>query len=72
MAVLLSALVFAVAFVASLLAIWVTIAPRIAYMRSLVMGETVVAVAPAPAPRARLLRPAAVSTMGRPAMRLAA
>lgn len=61
---ILAALLFSAAFAASIWAMFVTIAPRIDYMRALVKGGTIPALTPAVAPRGRLAtRTAAVSTM---------
>lgn len=60
MAALLVALLFTAAIAVSVWSIWVTIAPRLDYMRALITGETVPALAPAAAPRVRTLRPVAV------------
>ena len=72
MAALLVALLFTTAFAASIWSMWITIAPRLPYMRTLLLGDTVPALAPAMAPRIRTLRPAAVTTMGAPSLRAAA
>ena len=72
MAALLVALLFTTAFAASIWSMWITIAPRLPYMRALLLGEAVPALAPAAAPRVRTLRPAAVSTMGARPLRAAA
>lgn len=64
MVAVLAALLFATALAASVWAIFITIQPRLGYMRALVNGGTVPALAPAAAPRSRAItRPAAVSTM---------
>jgi hypothetical protein len=67
MVALLAALLFTAAFMASFWAMFVTIEPRIGYMRALLRGDAVPALTPAVAPRVRsVTRPAAVSTLGRP------
>lgn len=64
----LAALLFSAALMASFWAMFITIAPRIGYIRALLTGGTVPALAPAAAPRSRMVtRPPAVSTMQRPA-----
>ncbi len=61
---ILAALLFSAAFTASFWAMYITIAPRIGYMRALLNGGTIPDLAPAVAPRGRgVMRPAAVSTM---------
>jgi hypothetical protein len=73
MVAVLAALLFSAAFAASIWAMFVTIAPRIGYMRELLNGTTVPALAPAVAPRVRnVTRPAAVSTLAPRPMRAAA
>lgn len=73
MVAVLAALFFATAFAASVWAIFITVQPRIGYMRALLNGGTVPALAPAPASRGRAVtRPAAVSTMAPKAVRAAA
>ncbi|HEY0622149.1 hypothetical protein [Sphingomonas sp.] len=72
MAALLVALLFTTAIAVSVWSMWVTIAPRLDYMRALLAGDTVPALAPAAAPRIRTLRLAAVSTMGTAPLRAAA
>lgn len=49
-----AALLFTAAFAASLWAMFATIAPRIDYMRALVLGETVPALTPVQAARVRV------------------
>lgn len=73
MVALLVALLFTTAFAASLWAMFVTIQPRLAYIRALLIGKSVPALAPAAAPRVRISpRPATVSTMGLRPVRAAA
>lgn len=73
MAALLVALLFTTAIAVSLWAMFVTIQPRLAYMRALLMGDTVQPLAPAAAPRVRISsRPVAMSTMGPQPLRAAA
>ncbi|ODP36138.1 hypothetical protein [Sphingomonas turrisvirgatae] len=67
MIALVAALLFTAAFAVSLWAMFVTIEPRLGYMRALLRGDGVPDLAPAVAPRVRAMaRPAAVSTLGRP------
>ena len=54
MVAVLATLLFTAAFAASLWAMFVTIAPRIDYMRALMLGETVPALTPAQAVRSRV------------------
>ena len=54
MVAVLAALLFTAAFAASLWAMFATIAPRIDYMRALLRGEAVPALAPVQAQRARV------------------
>lgn len=62
----LAAMLFTGAFAASVWAIYITVQPRLAYMRYLLTGDTTSALAPAVAPRMRgVMRPKAVSTMPR-------
>ena len=72
MAALLVALLFTTAFAASIWSMWVTIAPRLPYMRTLLLGDAIPALTPAVTPRIRTLRPVAVSTMGARPLRAAA
>lgn len=72
MAALLVALLFTTAIAVSVWSIWVTIAPRLDYMRALLAGDTVPALAPAVAPRVRPVRSATVTTMGARPLRTAA
>lgn len=73
MVALLVALLFTTAIAASLWSMWITIAPRLPYMRALLIGDTVPALAPATAPRIRTVtRPPAVSAMGPRPLRAAA
>ena len=73
MVALLVALLFTTAIAASLWSMWITIAPRLPYMRALLTGDTAPALAPAAAPRLRTVtRPTAVSTMGTCPLRAAA
>lgn len=69
MVAVLATLLFTAALAASVWAIFITIEPRIGYMRALLTGGTVPDLAPAVAPRVRnVTRPAAVSTLAaRPA-----
>ena len=72
MAALLVALLFTVAIAVSVWSMWITIAPRLDYMRALLTGETVPALAPAPAPRVRTLRPAPTMSVSPAPFRAAA
>ncbi|WP_447724862.1 hypothetical protein [Sphingomonas koreensis] len=72
MAALLVALLFTTAIAVSVWSMWITIAPRLDYMGTLLTGGTVPALAPAAAPRVRMLRPAAVTTIGAAPLRAAA
>ena len=72
MAALLVALLFSTAIAVSIWSMWITIAPRLPYMRALLTGETVPALAPVVAPRVRTLRPAAVAPTGTYPLRAAA
>lgn len=73
MAALLVALLFTAAFAASIWTMFVTIQPRLPYMRALLAGDAVPALAPAAAPRIRAVaRPAALSTMSTRPLRAAA
>ncbi|HSX54680.1 MAG TPA: hypothetical protein VLG14_05215 [Sphingomonas sp.] len=72
MAALLVALLFTTAIAVSIWSMWITIAPRLPYIRALLTGDTVPALAPAAAPRVRTLRPAAVPAIGARPFRAAA
>jgi len=72
MAALLVALLFTTAITVSIWSMWITITPRLPYMRALLTGETVPALTPAVAPRIRTLRPAAAAPMGTQPLRAAA
>lgn len=73
MVALFVALLFTTAFAVSLWAMFVTIQPRLPYMRALLAGDTVPALAPAVAPRVRISsRPMAVSAKGAQPLRAAA
>lgn len=73
MVAILSALLFSAAFAGSIWAMFVTIAPRIGYMRALLQSGTVARLIPPAAPRIRnVTRPAVVSTMLRRPVRAAA
>ncbi len=72
MSALLIALLFTVAIAVSIWSMWITIAPRLDYMRALLADDTVPALASAPAPRVRALRPAAATTTGVRPLRAAA
>lgn len=73
MVAMLVALLFTTAIAASLWSMWITIAPRLPYMRTLLIGDTVPALAPEAAPRIRtLIRPASSPTMGVRPLRAAA
>lgn len=61
MTALLVALLFTTAIAISIWSMWITIAPRLDYIRALLTGETVPALAPAVAPRARAIRSAAAA-----------
>ncbi|WP_343520394.1 hypothetical protein [Sphingomonas sp.] len=65
MVALLVALLFTIAIAVSIWAMFITIQPRLAYMRTLLVGDAVPALAPAVASRVRVSsRPMAVSTIG--------
>lgn len=66
MAALLVALLFTTAIAVSVWSMWITIQPRLDYMRTLLTGDTVPALAPAVAPRVRTIRPATVSAVTYP------
>ena len=76
MAALLVALLFTTAIAASIWSMWITIAPRLDYIRALATGETVPALAPAlapaVAPRVRAIRPAGVAAATATPLRAAA
>ena len=73
MVALLVALLFTTAVTVSLWAMFVTIQPRLGYMRTLLTGDTVPVLAPAAAPRVRTVaRPALVSTLSTRPIRAAA
>lgn len=72
MVALLVALLFTVTIAVSIWSMWITIAPRLDYMRALLAGDTVPALAPAAAPRVRTLRPATVMPANATAFRAAA
>lgn len=73
MVALLVALLFTTTIAVSIWAMWITIQPRLAYMRALLAGDTVPALAPAAAPRVRVSsRPVAVSTLRTQPLRAAA
>lgn len=74
MVALLVALLFTTAIAASLWAMFVTIQPRLAYMRELLAGDKVPTLAPAAAPRFRTVTRAAAAapTMGTRPLRAAA
>ena len=59
MVAVLAALLFTTAFAASIWAMFTTIAPRLDYMRALMAGETVPALAPVQAARVRVIARAA-------------
>lgn len=61
MAALLVALLFTTAITVSIWSMWITISPRLDYMRALLSGDTVPALAPPVAPRIRTMRPAPVA-----------
>lgn len=64
---LLAVSLFTAAFAASFWAMYITVQPRIGYMRALLRSETVTGLLPAVAPRARnVTRSAATSMPGRP------
>lgn len=66
MVAVLATLLFLVAFAASLWAMYITIEPRLGYMRVLLNGGTIPELAPTTAARMRnVTRSAAVSTMPR-------
>jgi len=71
MAAVLTTLLFATAFAASVWTIFVTIAPRLDYIRSLMLGGSLPALTPVTASRGRVtLRPA--QRRGAPTLRAAA
>jgi|GEM_PF-6666726 hypothetical protein len=72
MTALLVALLFTIAIAVSIWSMWITIAPRLDYMRALLTGETVPALAPAVAPRVRAIRSSAATPMGAGQFRAAA
>jgi hypothetical protein len=72
MTALLVALLFTTAIAVSIWSMWVTIAPRLPYMRALLTGDTVPALAPAVAPRVRTIRPAKMATEAAYPLRAAA
>lgn len=73
MVTLLVALLFTAAFAVSVWTMFVTIQPRLPYMRALLAGDIVPALAPAVAPRVRISsRRMAASTMGASPLRAAA
>lgn len=72
MTALLVALLFTTAIAASIWSMWVTIAPRLDYIRALATGETVPALAPAAAPRVRAIRPATATAATAMPLRAAA
>ena len=72
MAALLVALLFTTAIAVSVWSMWITIQPRLDYMRMLLAGDTVPALAPAVAPRVRAIRPATAPAAGPLALRAAA
>lgn len=72
MAALLVALLFTIAIAVSVWSMWITIAPRLDYMRALLAGETVPALAPAAAPRVRTLRPVVAMAVNATPLRAAA
>lgn len=72
MTALLVALLFTTAIAVSVWSMWITIAPRLDYMRALITGETVPALAPAVAPRVRAIRPATVPAASAIPLRAAA
>ena len=72
MAALLVALLFTTTIAVSVWSMWITIQPRLDYMRALLAGDTVPALAPAMAPRIRTLRPATVVAASTTPLRAAA
>jgi hypothetical protein len=72
MAALLVALLFTTAIAVSVWAMWITIQPRLDYMRALLTGDTVPALAPAAAPRVRTLRPVTATATAALPLRAAA
>lgn len=72
MAALLVALLFTAAIAVSVWSMWITIQPRLDYMRALLTGETIPTLAPAPAARVRMLRPAPVMSANPTPLRAAA
>lgn len=73
MVALLVALLFTTAFAVSLWSMWITIAPRLPYMRTLLTGDTPLSLTLATAPRYRgVTRATPISTMGIRSIRAAA
>jgi hypothetical protein len=72
MTALLVALLFTIAITASIWSMWITIAPRLDYMRALITGDTIPALAPAAAPRVRPIRSATIMPAGTGQFRAAA
>ncbi|MEG3180105.1 hypothetical protein [Sphingomonas sp. LT1P40] len=72
MVAMLTALLFSAAFVASVWSIWITVAPRLGYMRALIHAEAIPSIAPSVALRTRAIRRAAVTKMGTCALQVAA
>jgi hypothetical protein len=73
MVALLVALLFTAAFAVSAWSMWITIAPRLPYMRMLLAGDTPLSLAPAAAPRYRAVtRSTPISTTGIRPIRAAA
>lgn len=72
MAALLVALLFTTAIAVSVWSMWITIQPRLDYMRALLAGDTVPALAPAMAPRVRAIRPATALAASTAPLRAAA
>lgn len=64
MAALLVALLFTTAFAVSIWSIWITVAPRLPYMRALLAGQGVPPLVPAVAPRSRMARAALPAVQG--------
>lgn len=73
MVALLVALLFTTAFAVSAWSMWITIAPRLPYMRTLLAGDTSLSLAPVAAPRHRVVaRAAPISITGTRPIRAAA
>lgn len=72
MVAMLAALLFAAAFAASVWSIWITVAPRIAYMRTLLVGDHVRPLPAMVTRRDRAVRAVPAAMPGLRAVRIAA